>query len=205
MIVIIDFGQGNLGSVKNMLKKLGFESEISSDKEVVSKATKLILPGVGSFDTGISNLIKLDLIDILNYKVIEEKVYILGICLGAQLMCNNSEEGKLSGLGWFKASVVSFKKKFESNLRFPVPNIGWRDIKVENISPLTNNLPEKSRFYFVHSYYMKPENLENILISTVYGFQYAAGLYSNNIFGVQFHPEKSHRFGFKLLKNFAEL
>jgi glutamine amidotransferase len=205
MIVIVDYGLGNLGSIKNMLRKLGYDSVISSEKKVIEEASKIILPGVGSFDTGMSNLIEKDLIEVLNKKALVEKIPVLGICLGVQLMCNKSEEGIKEGLGWFDAEVLSFKGKFEIGLELPVPNMGWLDVNVEHESKLTSNLPNDSRFYFVHSFFINANKKEDIQFTTKYGFSYVSGLHNENIYGVQFHPEKSHKFGFQLLKNFADI
>jgi glutamine amidotransferase len=205
MIVIVDYGLGNLGSIKNMLKKIGFESHISSNYDDIKKSSKLILPGVGSFDVGMRNLKNLDLIDLLNQKVLEESTPILGICLGAQLMCMNSEEGVLDGLGWFNARVVSFKNRLNPERRMPIPNMGWNKVEIKNINLLTNNLSNLNRFYFVHSYFIQVTNKEDSLMETTYGIDYTCAISRNNIFGVQFHPEKSHKYGFQLLKNFATI
>lgn len=205
MIVIIDYGLGNLGSIKNMLRKIGYSSEISSDPEVISKASKIILPGVGAFDTGMSRLNDMGIIHLLNKKVFNEKIPILGICLGAQLMCIGSEEGQLKGLGWFDADVLSFRGRFIEGKDLPVPNMGWIDVSLQKESSLTSNLPSDPRYYFVHSYFISAKKDEDILMTAKYGFSYTAALQRENIFGVQFHPEKSHKYGFQLLKNFANL
>jgi glutamine amidotransferase len=205
MIIIIDYGLGNLGSIQNMLRRLGYKSQISSDKFEIENASKLILPGVGSFDTGIKNIENLDLWETINYKVQIENVPVLGICLGMQLMCKSSEEGIMSGFGWFDASVLSFNGQFQDGLALPVPNMGWRNVFVEKENVLCNNLPFESRYYFVHSYFIKSHKTEDILMTSHYGFKYTIALNKGNIYGVQFHPEKSHKYGFQLLKNFAEL
>lgn len=205
MIAIIDYGLGNLGSIKNMLRKIGYDSIITKDKEEISNAEKLILPGVGAFDTGMQNLIDLELIDVINQKVKQNKTPILGICLGAQLMCNKSEEGKQHGLGWFDAEVVSFKSRFDEGKELPVPNMGWIDVKVQKQNKLIENLPDNPRFYFVHSYFILTQKKEDILLTSQYGINYTSALQRENLFAVQFHPEKSHKYGFQLLKNFAEI
>jgi len=205
MVVIVDYGLGNLGSIQNMLKRLGIPAVICSDPEMINNAKKLILPGVGSFDTGIQNLHNLGLWDILNKRVLVDKVPILGICLGIQLMCKSSEEGSLPGLGWFNAEVLSFRKKFIQEKTFPVPNMGWREVTKLNSSPLTMDLHENSRYYFVHSYYLNAFDHEDVILTAHYGFEYVVALNRNNIFGVQFHPEKSHKYGFGLMRKFAHL
>ncbi len=205
MIVIVDYGMGNLGSIKNMLRKLGYDSVISSEKRIIDDAKKIILPGVGSFDTGMNNLFDKGLIDVLNKKALVDKVPVLGICLGAQLMCKSSEEGNKEGLAWFDAEVLSFKGKFKAGSELPVPNMGWLDVFVDHESKLTENLPTDSRFYFVHSFYINPKKEEDIQFTSQYGISYVSGLHKENIYGVQFHPEKSHKYGFQLLKNFAEI
>jgi imidazole glycerol-phosphate synthase subunit HisH len=205
MIIIVDYGLGNLGSIKNMLRKIGFASEISSDIKTIASASKIILPGVGAFDTGMSRLMDLDLVPLLNKKVIEEKTPVLGICLGAQLMCRKSEEGSLAGLGWFDAEVLAFKGRFDTGKELPVPNMGWIDVGLHSKSLLTENLPENSRFYFVHSFFIKANKKEDILMTSDYGFTYDSALHKGNIFAVQYHPEKSHKYGFQLLKNFASI
>jgi len=204
MIVIVNYGLGNLGSIKNMLRKLGYASEISSDPLLIRNATKLILPGVGAFDTGMANLSKLGLIEILNHKVITEKTPVLGICLGAQLMTKKSEEGVLEGLKWFDAELLSFRTRLPKDKTLPVPNMGWIDVKAKKASKLLEGLPSEPRFYFVHTFFIQSNNLNDVLLESHYGFDYVSALEHNNIVGVQFHPEKSHKFGFKLLKNFVE-
>jgi glutamine amidotransferase len=205
MITIIDYGLGNLGSIKNMLRRIGFTSVISSDLEEIRNASKIILPGVGAFDTGMSRLNDLGIVNLLNKKALDEQIPILGICLGAQLMCKGSEEGQLKGLGWFDADVLAFKGRFREGESLPVPNMGWIDVTSQKESLLTVNLPLLPRFYFVHSFFISSKNVNDILLTSKYGFSYTAALQRNNIFGVQFHPEKSHKYGFQLLKNFANL
>jgi glutamine amidotransferase len=202
MIIIVDYGQGNLGSIKNMLRKLGFLSEITSEYQKIANASKLILPGVGAFDGAMTRLRDLGLIDLLNRMVLIDKIPILGICLGAQIMCNRSEEGTLKGFGWFDADVLSFKGRFGS-AKLPVPNIGWRIVQNKKNHSLINMLPNESRFYFVHSFFISPNHEEDILLTSNYGFLFSAALQKHNIYAVQFHPEKSHRYGFQLLTNFA--
>jgi glutamine amidotransferase len=203
MITIIDYKTGNLGSIQNILKRIGKESVVTSDKKVIAEATKLILPGVGAFDTGMRNLLELDLVDILNKKVIEEKTPVLGICLGMQLLSSGSEEGSLKGLGWINASTIRFK--FENSLEYKIPHMGWNFITQHKTSRLLDNMYSDPRFYFVHSYYFNANNPEDILTSTTYEKEFTSAVEKGNILGVQFHPEKSHKFGMKLLENFVDL
>ncbi len=204
MITIIDYGAGNLASIRNMLRSLSVESEITSDPNRIEQATKLILPGVGAFDHGMENLHNRRLIDVLNRKVLTEKTPILGICLGVQLFTKRSEEGTASGLGWLDAETIRFDPSLlDTNDR--VPHMGWRDVEISRSSKLTKDLPTDSRFYFVHSYHLRCNSPADILLSARYGYSFASGVERENIFGVQFHPEKSHRFGKKLLANYATL
>jgi len=202
MIVIIDFGMGNLGSIKNMLEKIGTKVIISSKSKDIEKADKLILPGVGAFDNAMNNLQKLNLIPILNKKVLEDKIPILGICLGMQLLMEKSEEGKLKGLRWIKGEVIKFKFKGNS---LKTPHMGWNTLKILDKKSLFANNSKEVRFYFVHSYHVVCKNKENILATTNYGYDFTSAVHKGNIYGTQFHPEKSHKFGLKLLKNFIEL
>jgi glutamine amidotransferase len=202
MIAIIDYGMGNLGSIKNMIRKIGGDAIITSNKDQIKQAQKLILPGVGAFDAGISKLRELDLIDLLNHRVLEEKVPILGVCLGVQLMTKRSDEGKLQGLGWFDAQTVKFNfSKIEG--KYPLPNIGWRNVQQRQATKLFDGIFECPKFYFVHTYHLLAKE-EDIVMEAHYGFDYPVGLVKDNIMGVQFHPEKSHKFGMKLYDNFLK-
>ena len=201
MITIIDYGMGNLGSIKNMLKKIGAESQITSDREIIDKAKKIILPGVGAFDRAMKNLKELDLIDVLNQKVLTDKVPTLGICLGMQLLANGSEEGNSSGLGWIDGAVL----KFDIDKTLKVPHMGWNRVNPKQENDLFENMYQEPRFYFVHTYYFKCNNIDDILTTTNYGGEFTSSVNKENIYGVQFHPEKSHKFGMKLLENFAKL
>jgi imidazole glycerol-phosphate synthase subunit HisH len=204
MITIVDYGTGNLSSIANMLKRVGCASVITSDAGQIADAKKLILPGVGAFDTGMRNLHKLDLIEVLDRKAREEKVPILGICLGMQLFVSGSEEGDLPGLGWIDGRVLKFKPEL-SNQNLKVPHMGWNHIELAKESKLFRETDSQQRFYFVHSYYVRPSRDEDVLARTTYGETFASALERENIAGVQFHPEKSHKYGMKLLKNFAEM
>jgi glutamine amidotransferase len=203
MIVIIDYGLGNLASVLNMFKKIGVkEVVVSGDKEVIANASKLLLPGVGSFDAGMINLQKSGLIPILNKKVLEDKVPILGICLGMQLLTKRSDEGVEKGLGWIDAETLKFNLPAE--LKLKVPHMGWNYIKIKQQNPLID-LESKNRFYFVHSYYVKCNNENQSIATTNFGVDFTCMVNKDNIYGAQFHPEKSLKFGMKLLENFAKL
>jgi len=198
MIVIVDYGLGNLGSIVNMLKKVGFRSEIIKDPKRLDDASQIILPGVGAFDSGMRHLEEFDWIGPLNQKVLVEKIPTLGICLGMQLMTKSSEEGMLPGLGWVDAHT---KKFVGPGLR--VPHLGWNITEVSKPSKLLPMDDQERRFYFVHSYYVQLADNNNQLLKTNYGIPFTSGFEVDNIIGVQFHPEKSHRFGMELLRNFA--
>ena len=204
MIVIVDYKVGNITSVQNMLKKVGCrDAIISSEPEVIAKATKLILPGVGHFDYGMRQLKASGLIDILNTQVIEKGIPILGICLGAQLLTRGSEEGQIEGLGWIPADTVKFDAtKLQTGLK--IPHMGWSDVEIKFDIPLLKDLPNDPRFYFVHTYHMQCDYKENEVVTANYGYTFAAGISKGNIMGMQFHPEKSHKFGMQLFKNFLE-
>ena len=202
MIIIVDYDAGNIGSIKNMLLRLGYNPIISNKTEDIEKASHLVLPGVGSFDYGMRKLNELGIIEILKEKVLKEKTPILGICLGAQLMCNKSEEGELKGLGWINGCVKKFPT-YNYEKKFFVPFIGWDRPVIEKESKLLDNLLD-NRFYFVHSYYMECFVETDILSSNQYSVKFHSSFEKTNILGVQFHPEKSHSFGKRLLKNFIE-
>jgi glutamine amidotransferase len=204
MIIVIDYGMGNLGSVQNMLKKVGTKSLISSDLEVIRTADKLILPGVGAFDNGMQNLLDRGLVGLLTDRVKVESVPILGICLGAQLLTLRSEEGSLPGLGWIAAETVRFKFPAGNN-HFKVPHMGWNEIKVTRENPLLSGFEETPRFYFVHSYHIRCSSEDDVLATSFHGIEFSAAIGHKNIMGTQFHPEKSHKFGLKVLANFSNL
>jgi glutamine amidotransferase len=204
MTTIIDYGMGNLGSVKNMLKKIGEVSLVSSKKEDIQSATKILLPGVGSFDNAMQNLKELDLTALIQEKVLSEKTPIMGICLGMQLLTKGSQEGELEGFGFIDAYAKKFDfQNIEENL--PIPHMGWNRVDVQKESKLyKDNNHKNRRFYFIHSYAVACKNTEDILTTTKYGYDFVSGFEKDNIIGCQFHPEKSHRYGMALLKNFVE-
>ena len=203
MIVIVDYGVGNLGSIINMLKKVGVKAVASSKPDVLQQAEKLILPGIGAFDAGMNKLNERGLVPLLNYLALEKKVPFLGLCLGLQLMTKKSAEGRAQGLGWLNAETVRFKFGAEQT-HLKVPHMGWNTIDVCQPHPLFTDLESLSRFYFVHSYYVQSHDSEAVLAETDYGFRFHSILGKGNIMGAQFHPEKSHKYGMRLLKNFAE-
>lgn len=203
MICIIDYGMGNLGSIQNMFKRIGIYSQISGDPDVIAKASKILLPGVGAFDTAMQRINKADLLGVLNQKALVEKVPVLGICLGMQLLTNSSEEGQLKGLGWIDGATHSFKGKIDQSNK--VPHMGWNIVNIQQQNQMTVGFSGETRFYFVHSYYVKVENRENCMMQTTYGLPFASAIVKDNIFGAQFHPEKSHKFGMKLFENFAKI
>lgn len=202
MVTIVDYGMGNLGSIANMLEAVGSNSIITSDIALIESATKLILPGVGSYDAGMNNIKRRNLIPILNQKVLEEKIPILGICLGMQLMTKSSEEGSCDGLGWVNGSAHKFKDSLGKSLK--VPHMGWNTVTASKNSSLFNGSTE-SRFYFVHSYYIKLRDQTEQLLSTNYGLKFTSGFEKDNIYGVQFHPEKSHEYGKAMFQSFVKL
>jgi glutamine amidotransferase len=203
MITIIDYGVGNLNSVANIINHVGNDCIISSDPMVILNSTKLILPGVGSFDNGIIELSKRGIIEALNEAVLVKKIPILGICLGMQLMTLRSEEGQLDGLGWIDAEVLKFD--FEPSLNLKIPHMGWNQLNVKNLNPLFVKTDQELRFYFVHSYFVKAHIPNDIIATSIYGDEFCVAFQKDNIFGVQFHPEKSHRFGMSLIHNFISL
>jgi len=195
MIGIISYGCGNILSIKNMLDYLRIKSFIIDSPDQIIDATKLILPGVGSFDNGIQKLVDGLWIEELEKHVLVNKKPVLGICLGMQLMCKSSDEGSLKGLGWIDAKVLKFESK---NIK--VPHMGWNEISVQKDTLFKNNL--RYRFYFVHSYFVMCLSSQIISSKCEYENNFTSSFEKENIFGVQFHPEKSHKFGMEVLKNF---
>jgi imidazole glycerol-phosphate synthase subunit HisH len=204
MIAVVNYGLGNLGSILNMLKRIEEKAMITSTSEEIKRADKIILPGVGAFDNGMQNIESLGLSDALREKVLIEKKPILGICLGMQLLMENSEEGVRRGLGWIDGKVVKFKFDHQ-DVSMKIPHMGWNMVQIINESPLSNGFNQEASFYFVHSYHVVCKSEQNVLFSTHYGYDFTSAVQKDNIFGVQFHPEKSHRYGMTLLKNFSDL
>jgi imidazole glycerol-phosphate synthase subunit HisH len=202
-IMVVDYGMGNLNSVKRKLYRLNVNAIITSSPSDIEMADKIILPGVGHFKKAMENLNKLNLLDVLNETVIVKRKPILGICLGMQLMANRSEEGDADGLGWIDANVVRFSIK--DHVNFKIPHMGWNQIIKMRDSLLMNNIPELSEFYFVHSYHLAIFKHSDIINETEYEYRFPSAIEKDNIFGVQYHPEKSHDVGEMLLKNFISL
>lgn len=203
MIAIVDYDMGNVASVANMLKRVGAtKAVLTRDPQVLSKADKIILPGVGAFDKGMRNLAEFGLMPALNDAAINRRVPILGICLGMQLLTQSSEEGTEAGLGWIRGSTVRFRFPADSALK--VPHMGWNHVTAARETALFAT-SERSRFYFVHGYYVACENPQDVIATATYGFEFACAVNHGNVYGVQFHPEKSHRFGMRLLEGFIGL
>jgi imidazole glycerol-phosphate synthase subunit HisH len=202
MIAIVDYQAGNIGSIRNMLKKIGYDSLITAAPEEIEKAEHIIVPGVGSFDYGMQKLADFGLVDILNSKK-QSGTPILGICLGAQLMCSKSEEGILPGLGWIAGEVKKFSTN-EAGKKYTVPHMGWDVVQQTKTSDLFEGVEQPARFYFVHSYYIQCKQPEVVLTQNNYSTNYHSAFEQENVIGVQYHPEKSHKFGKQLLKNFIE-
>jgi glutamine amidotransferase len=203
MIAIIDYEIGNVGSVLNILKKIKAEAIISSRPADLLQASKIILPGVGSFDDAMKNLKRLEYLPVLNHCVLEKKIPILGICMGMQLFTKGSEEGQEAGFGWLDAETVRFNFD-EPQQALKVPHMGWNTVDVRQCTPFFEDLDAERRFYFVHSYHVRCNDPADVLTSTSYGIDFTSAVCRGNILGAQFHPEKSHRFGMEFFKAFAQ-
>ena len=203
MIVIIDHGMGNLGSVHNMLRRIGSESIRSADPSVIARADGIVLAGIGAFDSAASRLAELGLVKVLNDLVLDRHVPTLGVCLGMQLMARSSEEGHESGLGWLDADVRRFS--FPSDVRLQVPHMGWEEITLTRPSPLFPDQTKRLRFYFSHSYHLVCNDETDVAAVATYGYPFAAAVHRGNILGTQFHPEKSHVFGLDVYQRFVTL
>lgn len=199
-ILIPDFGMGNLHSVERSLARMNVNSIVSSDPREIAKADKIILPGVGHFQTAMKNLSYLKMTDSLNEFVLSKKKPILGICLGMQLMTKSSEEGNVQGLGWIDATVIKFR--ITETLKYKIPHIGWNQVIMTKENSLLKNIPDFSEFYFIHSYHACAMANTDVLTETIYETRFPSAMVKDNIFGVQFHPEKSHQRGAVLLQNF---
>lgn len=203
-IVVVDYRTSNIRSVANMLRRIGARAVISTEPDQVRSAAKLILPGIGSFDAAVENLRAAGLVEALNEAALGRKVPILGICLGMQLFAEGSEEGELPGLGWIPGHVRRFDFSAQERA-LPIPHMGWDYVQVvDEQDPLFRDVPAPMRFYFVHSYHMVCSDRGHVLAVTHYGYEFASAVARDNIWGVQFHPEKSHKYGMQLLRNFVE-
>lgn len=202
MISVIDYGVGNVGSVIRMIEKVGGSAQrVSTSRELVD-ASIAILPGVGAFDYGMQRLADSGLIEALHEAALVRRIPILGICLGMQLMCKRSDEGQLPGLGWFDAEVVRFQ--FDSIERLPIPHMGWNTLELIRPNRLLDNELPRTRYYFVHSYRVQCNDAADVVATTTYGEHFVSAFERGNLFGAQFHPEKSHRFGMAMIKKFVE-
>lgn len=202
MITIVNYGMGNLGSMLNMFKRIGVKVVIAADPAAIQQAEKLVLPGVGAYDSAMTCINSVPgLREVLDHKALVEQVPILGVCLGMQLLIRSSEEGALPGLGWIPGVTLRFPK--QDGLK--VPHMGWNVAQLNKPSRLTAKVGVEPRYYFVHSYCVHVDDPAHSLMKTHYGIDFDSAIGHKNIYGVQFHPEKSHRFGMQILKNFAEL
>ena len=202
MIIVIDYGIGNVGSVHNMLRKCGVKSKISNLLDDIKNADKFILPGIGHFAEGMNKLNQTGLLATLEEQVLDKRKPILGICLGMQMFAKSSEEGNAKGLGWIDAEV----KRIPNKENLVVPHTGWNGVRTAKDARLFDSeLSDSERFYFVHSYYIETARPELIAATCQYGIEFTASVQNDNIYGVQFHPEKSHMYGLGLLKRFAKL
>lgn len=201
MIAIIDYDVGNIAAVANMLRRIGVPGTITAQPEAVERAERIILPGNGSYDACMRNLRATGLLPILEDKVLRQGTPLLGICVGAQMLGKSSEEGREPGLGWLDMEV----RRFPDIPGLRIPHMGWTQVEpTEPRSVMAQGLQDDARFYFVHSYYLAPGDPADVMLKARYGIEFAAGVARGNIFGVQFHPEKSHRFGKQLLTNFVK-
>lgn len=204
MISILDYGSGNINAIRNIYERLNIPCEYISSAAEIEKADRIILPGVGAFDETVSTLRAKGIVDVLNRRVEKGDLPILGICVGMQMLGNSSEEGTLSGLGWIPGEVKKFDKALIQG-KPKLPHLGWNSISVVKGCPLFKGIDEEIGFYFVHSYYFNCKDTENVLTTTDYGITFHSAIGKGNVYGVQFHPEKSHDNGIQLLRNFAEL
>jgi glutamine amidotransferase len=202
MITILDYGMGNIGSLINMFGQLGEDISVVNNKDDVLKATKLVLPGVGSYKAAMQRINQIQgLREALDTKALNHQIPILGVCLGMQLLTESSQEGPAEGLGWIPGTT----KKFEKIGEIKIPHMGWNEVKVVQKNRFTESIDDDSKFYFVHSYYVEVHDKQNSLLVTEHGLRFDSAIIRENILGVQFHPEKSHKHGMKLLGSFAKL
>lgn len=204
MIHVVDYGLGNVQAFLTMFKRLGFDATRAKTASDLIGASKIILPGVGAFDYAIELLDQSGMRPVLETLVLKDKVPVLGICVGMQIMGTSSEEGRLAGLGWVPGKVHSFRSN-ERSANLPLPHMGWNDVQPKLSSPIFAGLESGARFYFLHSYFLGCDEPSHVAAIASYGIDFSCAVSAGNVHGVQFHPEKSHHFGAQLLKNFAEL
>lgn len=204
MIHIVDYGLGNVQAFLTMYKRLGIEAKRAKTVEDLVDASKLVLPGVGAFDHAVNLINQSGMRSVLDTMVMVEKIPVLGICVGMQILASSSEEGRLPGLGWIAGKVRSFRSA-EQSASLPMPHMGWNDVHPKLDSPLFEGLVKDARFYFLHSYFFECDDQSDVAASASYGLDFSCAVAAGNVYGVQFHPEKSHHFGAMLLKNFWEL
>ncbi len=203
MIAIVNYGLGNIHAFVNIYKRLGVPFTVVTKEDELAQAAKIILPGVGAFDWAMTLLIESGMRDCLDDLVLRQKRPVLGICVGMQLMARRSEEGVLAGLGWIDAEVKKFDETSFTQ-KTHLPHMGWNDVRPRKTECLFRGLETGPRFYFLHSYYFQPRQADDVLAETDYCGTFASAVRFGNVYGVQFHPEKSHHWGVQLLKNFAE-
>jgi glutamine amidotransferase len=203
MIAIVDYGMGNLGSIQNMFRKVGAQAVVTADPAVVARAERLVLPGVGAFDHGMRNLAERGLVEVLNQKALRDRTPVLGVCLGMQLLTGCSQEGTLRGLGWIEGETVRFDRSGSPGLH--AMHMGWNTLDWHAPHPLFAELPAVPRFYFVHAFHVVCRHERNVLARSTYGYPFASAIVEGNVVGMQFHPEKSHRFGMAVFRAFAAM
>ncbi len=201
MLTIVNYGSGNIKAIANVYQKLGVPFRVARDPTELAGATRILLPGVGIFDETIGQLQRSGFTTELNAHVREKGTPVLGICVGMQIMAEGSEEGSLPGLGWIKGRV----RRFDPSSGRPLPHMGWNDVHASRSTPLFSQLEHSARFYFLHSYYFECADAASAIAECEYGGRFSCAVQAGNVHGVQFHPEKSHRFGVQLLKNFATI
>jgi len=204
LIAILDYGLGNINAFSNIYKSLGIESFHASKPKDLINASHIILPGVGAFDWAIERLSKSEMINALEKCVFEEKIPILGVCVGLQMFAKSSDEGGLEGLSWLDNAEIKHLQNLQ-NFKNKLPHMGWNNIEINHNEPLFRSLDNNSRFYFLHSYYFHQPDAANVISFCDYGGRFACAVKKENIYGVQFHPEKSHHNGIQLLENFANI
>ena len=204
MIHIVDYGLGNVQAFLTMFKRLGLEATRAKTAADLTNASKIILPGVGAFDHAVELLDQSGMRPVLETLVVNDKVPVLGICVGMQILATSSEEGRLPGLGWVPGKVRSFRSD-ERSASLPLPHMGWNDVQPKSGSPIFKGLASDARFYFLHSYFFECNEPSHVAAVASYGVDFSCAVSADNVYGVQFHPEKSHHFGAQLLKNFGEL